>query len=199
MNSEKMALVASQKSPEMYRLQNLKAYHRLGSAARQLVKAIVVEGLPVDRAIADQPNGVRIWNSQPVILCLEAYGWQPPAKPLAVPAKPYEPANHPPIPEVPCERCGDVGRHTSRHNSQLVCHACLCEAGNIWVSRMPAESEPADSPEPPSPAVSPLVSQMFPRLADVEFWAQQQQDEKDERERLIRQIEAQQNANRWRS
>jgi hypothetical protein len=134
MNSEKMALIASQKSPAMSRLQNLKAYHRLGSAARQLVKALIVEGLSVDRAIADQPNGTRIWNSRPVIDCLAAYGWQPPAKALPVaegPAKPYEPSDQPPVPEMPCEDCGEIGRHTSRHNGHLVCHSCLCRESNI--------------------------------------------------------------------
>jgi hypothetical protein len=166
MNSEKMALVASQKSPAMYRLQNLKAYHRLGSAARQLVKAVVVEGIPVDRAIADQPNGARVWNSQTVIDCLAAYGYQPPAKPLPAVAAPYAPAEHPPVPELPCEDCGNVGRWDSRNGSRLVCHSCLCEAFGIhrpgsipWTAPDPAQPS---QPQHRAPAAMDLAVQPPP-------------------------------------
>jgi len=41
-------------------------------------------------------------------------------------------------------------------------------------------------------------SRPFPRLQDREYWARLQEDDRDERERLIRRIERQQELDRWR-
>jgi len=198
-NSTKMAALARRRlrNPAAVRLAALKSYRALGKVARQLVRAIIVDGVPVSQALADQKNGGRMWNSRPVIDCLQAYGYRPPDKPLPAPSKPYQPAEPlPEAPEVPCQRCGEVGRHTARHNSDLVCNRCLCEAGNIWVSRMPAEAEPAAAPpynvndgprcpqchlvicSHPRPVIVPgdpqptqfLHRQIVPRSQDLDYW-----------------------------
>jgi len=189
------------KNPAAVRLAALKAYRALSKPARKLAKAVIVDGQEPSEATGG-PNWARIWNSRPVIDCLTAYGWQPPAKPLPAlpegPAKPYQPAEAlPEVPERPCEVCGEIGRHTSRHNQHLVCHACLCQAGNIFVSRIsaepvpePARPVPAAYEEPRCPQCSlvlcncprPVVvggeprpvhlmhHQVMPRLQDLDFW-----------------------------
>lgn len=131
MKNSRMSKLARRrlKNPKAVRLAALKAYRTLSNAARQLVRAIIVDGLPVAQAITEHKNGGRMWNSRPVVDCLKAFGWQEP-KPAEVPAT-YVPVVHPPIPELPCELCGTVGPHTSRHNSHLVCERCLCRESNI--------------------------------------------------------------------
>ncbi|HET9305573.1 MAG TPA: hypothetical protein VFO46_06050 [Candidatus Sulfotelmatobacter sp.] len=136
MKNSRMSKLARRrlKNPAAVRLAALKAYRALGTAARQLVKAIIVDGVPVSQALADHKNGVRMWNSRPVIDCLKAYGWQPPVRIRPErpegPAVPYEPAYPPPEPEQPCAECGAIGNHP-QYGSKRLCSPCLCAAMGI--------------------------------------------------------------------
>lgn len=124
-----MSDLIRKKDPRMVRLGALKSYQKLSPEARKMVKAVILRDADPEMAGCG-PNWRRIWDSQTVTDCLNDFGWTPPKRILPT-VQPYQPAETPPVPELPCENCGTVGAHTSRHDHRLVCNACLCRASNI--------------------------------------------------------------------
>jgi len=139
-----MAALARRKDPRLVRLAALRTYQKLRPPAQQFVKDLI-RGLDLYTVLA-RPNGQRTWDSADVQACLDAFGYekQPPEPidskgpekaengfvPIEAILAPIATVNVP-VTEKPCEDCGEIGRHTSRHNSRLVCHACLCRESNI--------------------------------------------------------------------
>lgn len=127
-----MSDLIRKKDPRMVRLGALRTYQKLSQPARGLVKRLVLDGIhPANLPDTD----TRSWNSDAVQTCLAAFGYCPPKRAVIAPPGPSKPIPEvQPTVEVPCEPCGmctTVGPHTSRHNSLLVCNACLCRASNI--------------------------------------------------------------------
>jgi hypothetical protein len=143
-----MSALAAKRDPTMNRLAALRTYQKLSPEARKMVKAVILRDADPELTGCG-PNWRRIWNSDPVLACLADYGYTAPKRPLQPIAaqgvteagKAFAPieailapsatAKASEVPEVPCGKCGTVGAHTSRHNSLLVCNACLCRASNI--------------------------------------------------------------------